>query len=54
MVGFASVLYGCMSLYFRRENLRRSAGLEGKKVEGKTEEEIAEMGDESPRYIFTI
>jgi hypothetical protein len=54
MVGFASVLYGCMSLYFRRENSRRNAGLEGKSVEGKTEEEIAEMGDESPRYIFTI
>jgi hypothetical protein len=43
-----------MSLYFTQRNLRRSAGLEDKTMEGMTEQEIAEMGDESPRYVFTI
>lgn len=54
MVAFASILYACMSLYFARRNLGRSAGQEDRKMEGKTEQEIAEMGDESPRYLFTI
>ena len=54
MVAFASIIYACMSLYFTKRNERRSTGLEDKKIEGKTEQEIAEMGDESPRYVFTI
>jgi hypothetical protein len=54
MVAFASIVYACMSLYFTKRNERRSAGVEDKKIEGKTEQEIAEMGDESPRYVFTI
>jgi hypothetical protein len=54
MVGFASVTYGCMSLYFMKRNARRSSGLEDKRIEDKTEEEIGEMGDESPRYVFTV
>ncbi len=54
MVAFASILYGCMWLYFAKRNARRSLGLEDKKIEGKTEQEVAEMGDESPRFVFTI
>ena len=54
MVAIASIIYGCMSMYFTKKNRRRKGGLEGKKAEGKTEEEIAEMGDESPRYGFTV
>ncbi|KAF7508551.1 hypothetical protein GJ744_009100 [Endocarpon pusillum] len=54
MVAFASILYGYMWFYFARRNSRRSIGLEDKKIEGKTEQEAAEMGDESPRFVFTI
>jgi hypothetical protein len=54
LVGFASVLYGCMSLYFMKQNSRRLAGMEDGKMQGKTEDEIKEMGDESPKYVFTI
>jgi hypothetical protein len=54
MVAFASIIYGFMWFYFTKRNSRRSAGLENKKIEGKTEEEIAEMGDKSPRFAFTI
>jgi hypothetical protein len=54
MVGFATILYGSMVLYFTKRNSRRSAGLENKRIEGLTEEETAELGDESPRFVFTI
>ncbi len=54
MVGYATVLYGCMSLYFIRVNARRRKGDEDKRVEGMSEEEVAEMGDRSPRFVFTI
>ena len=54
MVAFASILYGYMWLYFAKRNSRRNIGLEDKKIEGKTEHEVAEMGDESPRFVFTI
>lgn len=43
-----------MSLYFVQANRRREAGAEDHRVEGMSEAEIAEMGDESPRYQYTI
>jgi hypothetical protein len=43
-----------MSFYFTRRNARRKAGAEDWTVQGKTEEEVAEMGDENPGYEFTI
>tara|TARA_R110002060_G_scaffold63558_3_gene72816 strand:- start:1732 stop:1869 length:138 start_codon:yes stop_codon:yes gene_type:complete len=39
---------------YARANKRRDAGLEDYKVEGMTEDEIAELGDESPRYRYTV
>ena len=35
-----------------RTNRRRRAGMEDWKMAGKTEEEVDEMGDDSPRYIY--
>ena len=54
MVALASIVFASMSVYFMGRNSRRRAGLENKKIEGKTESEIAEMGDESPMYNFII
>lgn len=54
MVGFASGVYGFMWWYLARENKRRKEGREDGKVAGMTEEEIAELGDRNPRYMFTI
>ena len=54
MAAMAAVLYGGMWLYFVRRNKNRLAGNEDYKMEGKSEQEIAEMGDESPRFIYTI
>lgn len=33
-------------------NRRRRAGMEDWKMAGRTEEEIDEMGDDSPRYVY--
>ena len=40
--------------HFARINAKRRAGEEDGKVENKTEEEIAELGDESPRFVYTM
>jgi hypothetical protein len=42
-----------LHFYYRRVNARREQGKENWKMEGKTEEEIAEMGDLSPHYRYT-
>ncbi|KAL4965770.1 uncharacterized protein BDV14DRAFT_199543 [Aspergillus stella-maris] len=41
-----------MSWYYRRVNRRRAEGKEDWKLENKTEDEIGELGDWSPRYIY--
>jgi hypothetical protein len=47
------LLFGFMSWYFSRENRKRASGEEDWKREGRTEEEVLEMGDESPAFVFT-
>lgn len=54
LVGMSAMIYASMSLYFVRRNRGRRAGKEDWKMAGKTEEEIAEMGDENPRYMYVI
>ncbi|KAI9753604.1 MAG: hypothetical protein M4579_005068 [Chaenotheca gracillima] len=54
MVGFSTVLLAFMSFWFSRKNATRRAGGEDSKFEGMSEEELAELGDESPRYMYTI
>ncbi len=53
MAGVAAVIYTIMSVYFWSRNKKRQAGKEDSVTSGKTEEEIAEMGDENPRFVFT-
>lgn len=52
MVAMATLLYGFLWAYFIAENKRRGAGKRNAKIVGKTEEEIAEMGDENPRFVY--
>jgi hypothetical protein len=54
MVAFAVAVYGFMWFYFARVNARRARGEEDYKIEGMTEEQIAELGDDSPRFVYTI
>jgi hypothetical protein len=53
MVAMAGLIYTVMGFYFSARNKNRLAGKEDSKMAGKTEGEIAEMGDENPRYMFT-
>ncbi|KAE8351361.1 histidine phosphatase superfamily [Aspergillus coremiiformis] len=53
LVGFAGIVYGLMWLYYRQKNIRRVQGLEDENVAGMTDEEIEELGDKSPRFIYS-
>lgn len=53
MAGVGAVIYIFMSLYFFKRNKARQAGKEDSVMAGKSEEEVAEMGDENPRFVFT-
>ena len=52
LLALSGVVSGLLWWTFVRINARRRAGGEDEKALGKTEEEIDEMGDESPRYIY--
>lgn len=47
MLVYCAILYGGMSIYYTYRNNRRARGLENYKVEGMSDAEIAELGDES-------
>ena len=53
MVAMAAILYAFMSVYFFRRNKARRDGKEDDAIHSKSEAEIAELGDENPRFIFT-
>ncbi|KAL8716125.1 MAG: hypothetical protein Q9220_000030 [cf. Caloplaca sp. 1 TL-2023] len=53
MVGMAGVIFASLTWYYSRRNDQRRAGEEDSRIENMSEEEIAELGDESPRFIFT-
>lgn len=50
----STTLFTTLHLHWRWVNKRRAEGGEEWKAEGKTEEEVAEMGDESPRFVNTL
>ncbi|CBF78114.1 putative MFS transporter [Aspergillus nidulans FGSC A4] len=54
LVGFAGIIYGIMWAYYLWKNKRREQGFEDEKAAGKTDEEIEEMGDMSPRYRYAV
>ncbi len=54
MVAFAVSVFGFMWWYLARENRRRARGDVDHKIAGMSAEEIAELGDRSPKYEYTI
>lgn len=54
MVAWAILCYSLLWFYFAKTNARRANGEEDHLVEGMSDEEIAELGDDSPRFIYTI
>ncbi|CAM1509126.1 Fc.00g028650.m01.CDS01 [Cosmosporella sp. VM-42] len=54
MVAVGTLIYAFMWYWYRRQNLRRQAGEMEEKYRGLGEAELKELGDESPRYRYTI
>lgn len=46
------MIYTSMHFYFKSENRKRERGERDHRIEGLTEDEILELGDENPRYRF--
>lgn len=53
MVGMGTCVYAFLWFWYRRENARRDAGHVDPAHEGLTEEELTELGDESPHFRYT-
>lgn len=53
MVGMAVCIYSYLWFWFRRENKRRDGGQVPAKYAHLSEQELMELGDESPHYRYT-
>ncbi|KAH7176985.1 major facilitator superfamily domain-containing protein [Dactylonectria macrodidyma] len=54
MVAMAVGIYGFMVFWFSRENKKRDEGVGRATHEDMTDDELAELGDESPHFRYTI
>ena len=54
LLGLAMCIYLGMHIYYKRQNAAREAGKQDWKMQEKTVKEIAEMGEKSPRYRFSV
>ncbi|KAL8794804.1 MAG: hypothetical protein Q9195_002632 [Heterodermia aff. obscurata] len=53
MVGSAMLIYGVMWWVLDRKNQARREGKLDHRFQNMTEEELAELGDDSPRFFYT-
>jgi hypothetical protein len=49
----AVCIYTTLHFWYKRQNARKLSGAEDWRMEGKTEEEINEMGEFNPRFLYT-
>lgn len=54
MLALGIALYTALHFYFRMQNKKKKEGKFDHLMEGKTDEEIAEMGENNPHYMYTI
>lgn len=54
MVGLGTAIYGFMWYWYRSANRRRDEGEVKERYRGMEEEDLKELGDESPHYRYTI
>jgi hypothetical protein len=54
MVAWACLVYVVLWFSYTRANAKRLRGDENHKMDGISDDEIAELGDESPRFVYTI
>ena len=53
MVAFATSIFAFMSWILAQKNKRRLQGDEDARIAGMTDDQIEELGDASPRYMYT-
>lgn len=53
MVAMSAVIYLAFWAYFRHQNKRKLEGKDDHKVQGMSQEEIEEMGEHNPRFLYT-
>lgn len=54
LVSVAALAYGLLWFWYARENARRDKGLIKPEHATLSDDELAELGDESPRFRYTI
>ena len=54
LVAFASTVYALLWWFLAQENKKRREGQRDAQYGHLSEEETAELGDESPRFMYTI
>lgn len=52
MGAFGVISFGIVWAYYLYENKQRRSGRREALADGRTEEELKELGDKSPRFIF--
>lgn len=53
LIAHSAIWVACMALYFRHSNKRRRSGAEDDKYAGLSDEEIDELGDRSPKFMYS-
>ncbi|KAJ5325831.1 hypothetical protein MYU51_001175 [Penicillium brevicompactum] len=53
LVGFAGLVYGGMWFAYKIINKRRARGVEDEKISSLSEQDIQEMGDRNPRFLYS-
>ncbi|KAK5033374.1 hypothetical protein LTS07_003676 [Exophiala sideris] len=54
LLAFSGFLFTILYISYRHANAQRAKGLEDHKLQGKTEQELNEMADESPLFVYTL
>lgn len=54
LVAFSALIYAFMSWFLARVNKARREGKEDAKLQNLSDEEIEELGDASPRFVYTV
>lgn len=54
LVAFGGIVWGLMWVYYHTQNRRRAQGKDDDKIAGMSEEDVQEMGEKSPRFVYSI
>ncbi|BCR89666.1 putative MFS transporter [Aspergillus chevalieri] len=54
LVGFGGIVFGLMWVYYHIVNRQRALGEEDEKIAEMSEEDIQEMGERNPRFVYSI